>query len=68
VYKTPCASTGNGNAAGMNKITGDAAAMVAQIPALFETLPACSFRNYFPSEIDRPLLERVSTLIRANLE
>jgi len=31
-------STGNGNAAGMNKITGDVAAMAAQIPALFETL------------------------------
>jgi flotillin len=31
-------STGNGDAAGMNKITGDLAKMAAQVPALFETL------------------------------
>ncbi len=31
-------STGNGESAGMNKVTGDIAAMAAQIPALFETL------------------------------
>jgi len=31
-------STGNGDAAGMNKITGDIAKMAAQVPALFETL------------------------------
>lgn len=31
-------STGNGDSAGMHKITGDMAAMAAQIPALFETL------------------------------
>ncbi len=31
-------STGNGDSAGMNKVTGDIAAMAAQIPALFETL------------------------------
>ena len=31
-------STGDGQAAGMNKITGDIAKMAAQIPALFETL------------------------------
>jgi flotillin len=31
-------STGDGHAAGMNKITGDIAAMAAQVPALFETL------------------------------
>src|SRR5712672_3520936 len=31
-------STGNGDNAGMSKITGDMAAMAAQIPALFETL------------------------------
>jgi flotillin len=31
-------STGDGNAAGLNKITGDMAKMAAQIPALFETL------------------------------
>jgi flotillin len=38
VDKITVVSTGNGNAAGMNKITGDLAAMAAQIPALFETL------------------------------
>jgi flotillin len=38
VDKITVVSTGNGTAAGMNKITGDLAAMAAQIPALFETL------------------------------
>ena len=38
VDKITVVSTGNGNAAGMNKITGDLAAMAAQVPALFETL------------------------------
>jgi flotillin len=38
VDKITIVSTGNGNAAGMNKVTGDVAAMAAQIPALFETL------------------------------
>src|SRR5881398_3215992 len=38
VDKITIVSTGNGEAAGMNKITGDVAAMAAQIPALFETL------------------------------
>jgi len=31
-------STGDGNAAGLNKITGDLTKMAAQVPALFETL------------------------------
>jgi flotillin len=31
-------STGNGDATGMNKITGDFAKMAAQVPALFESL------------------------------
>jgi len=31
-------STGNGDAAGVNKITGDIAKMAAQVPALFESL------------------------------
>ena len=31
-------STGNGDSAGINKITGDMTKMVAQVPALFETL------------------------------
>jgi flotillin len=38
VDKITIISTGDGQAAGMHKITGDVAAMAAQIPALFETL------------------------------
>jgi flotillin len=38
VDKITIVSTGNGDTAGMSKITGDMAAMAAQIPALFETL------------------------------
>jgi flotillin len=43
VDKITVVSTGNGSAAGMNKITGDVAAMAAQIPALFETLSGVQF-------------------------
>jgi flotillin len=35
-------STGDGDAAGLNKITGDLTKMVAQVPALFETLSGMS--------------------------
>ena len=38
VDKITVVSTGNGNAAGLHKITGDITTMAAQIPALFETL------------------------------
>jgi flotillin len=38
VDKITIVSTGNGDGAGMSKITGDMAQMAAQIPALFETL------------------------------
>ncbi len=38
VDKITVISTGDGDAAGMHKITGDMAKMAAQIPALFETL------------------------------
>src|SRR5205814_9647565 len=38
VDKITVVSTGNGEATGMNKITGDLTKMVAQVPALFETL------------------------------
>jgi flotillin len=38
IDKITIVSTGNGSAAGMNKITGDMVQMAAQIPALFETL------------------------------
>jgi flotillin len=35
-------STGNGDASGLNKITGDMTKMAAQVPALFETLSGMS--------------------------
>jgi flotillin len=38
VDKITVVSTGNSDAAGMNKITGDLTKMAAQVPALFETL------------------------------
>ncbi len=38
IDKITIVSTGNGDGAGMSKITGDMASMAAQIPALFETL------------------------------
>ena len=38
VDKITIVSTGNTNSSGMHQITGDMAAMAAQIPALFETL------------------------------
>jgi flotillin len=40
-------STGDGHAAGMNKITGDMAAMAAQIPALFESLSGMNMSELF---------------------
>jgi flotillin len=38
VDKITIVSTGNGDTAGMNKITGDMTKIAAQVPALFETL------------------------------
>ena len=38
IDKITIVSTGDGDAAGMHKITGDMTQMAAQIPALFETL------------------------------
>jgi len=38
VDKITIVSTGNGSAAGLNKITGDMAQIAAQVPALFEAL------------------------------
>ena len=38
IDKITIVSTGDGDSAGMHKITGDMAQMAAQIPALFETL------------------------------
>src|SRR5881396_3304615 len=40
-------STGDGEAAGMNKITGDLTKMAAQIPALFETLSGMQMSELF---------------------
>ena len=45
VDKITIVSTGDGDAAGMNKITGDLAKMVAQVPALFETLSGMSINE-----------------------
>jgi flotillin len=47
VDKITIVSTGNGDAAGMNKITGDMAKMAAQIPALFETLSGMQMSDLF---------------------
>jgi flotillin len=40
-------STGNGEAAGLHKITGDITQMAAQIPALFETLSGMPMKELF---------------------
>ncbi len=47
VDKITIVSTGDGAAAGMNKITGDLAKMAAQVPALFETLSGMSMAELF---------------------
>jgi flotillin len=47
VDKITIVSTGNGDAAGMNKITGDIAKMAAQVPALFETLSGMPLNELF---------------------
>jgi flotillin len=47
VDKITIVSTGDGAAAGMNKITGDMAKMVAQVPVLFETLSGMSLGELF---------------------
>ncbi|HEY3835085.1 MAG TPA: SPFH domain-containing protein [Bryobacteraceae bacterium] len=47
VDKITIVSTGNGDSAGMNKITGDMAKMAAQIPALFETLSGMQMSELF---------------------
>src|SRR6476646_6271603 len=45
VDKITIVSTGNGDATGMNKITGDLTKMAAQVPALFETLSGMSMSD-----------------------
>src|SRR6184192_4435487 len=47
VDKITIVSTGDGEAAGMNKITGDLTKMAAQIPALFETLSGMQMSELF---------------------
>src|SRR6201993_3617189 len=47
VDKITIVSTGNGDASGMNKITGDITKMVAQVPALFETLSGMPISELF---------------------
>ena len=47
VDKITVVSTGNGDAAGLNKITGDMTKMAAQIPALFETLSGMPLSELF---------------------
>src|SRR5881409_2191327 len=45
VDKITVVSTGNGDAAGMSKVTGDITKMAAQVPALFETLSGMSINE-----------------------
>jgi flotillin len=47
VDKITIVSTGNGDTAGMSKITGDITKMVAQVPALFETLSGMPLSDLF---------------------
>ena len=47
VDKITIVSTGDGNAAGMHKITGDLTTIAAQIPALFETLSGMQMSELF---------------------
>jgi flotillin len=47
VDKITIVSTGNGDSAGINKVTGDMAKMAAQIPALFETLSGMPLSELF---------------------
>src|SRR6201993_915078 len=47
VDKITIVSTGNGSSAGMHKITGDITEIVAQVPALFETLSGMPISELF---------------------
>src|SRR5438309_730349 len=47
VDKITIVSTGNGDTAGMSKITSDITKMAAQVPALFETLSGMSMAELF---------------------
>jgi flotillin len=45
VDKITVVSTGNGDSAGVNKITGDMTKMAAQVPALFEALSGMQIKD-----------------------
>ncbi len=47
VDKITIVSTGNGDTAGINKVTGDMTKMAAQVPALFETLSGMKLSDLF---------------------
>jgi len=47
VDKITIVSTGNGDAAGMNKVTGDLTKIAAQVPALFEALSGMQMSELF---------------------
>jgi flotillin len=47
IDKITIVSTGNGDASGMHKITGDIVQMAAQVPALFETLSGMPLKDLF---------------------
>jgi flotillin len=47
VDKITIVSTGNGDTAGLNKITGDITKIAAQVPALFETLSGMKISDLF---------------------
>jgi flotillin len=49
VDKITIVSTGNGETAGLNKVTGDLTAIAAQVPALFETLSGMKISDLFGS-------------------
>ena len=49
IDKITIVSTGDGHAAGVNKITGDMAAMAAQVPALFEALSGMKMSDLLSS-------------------
>jgi flotillin len=49
VDKITVVSTGNGETAGLNKVTGDLTKIAAQVPALFETLSGMKISELFNS-------------------
>jgi len=61
VDKITVVSTGNGDSAGVNKITGDMTKMAAQVPALFEALSGMQIKELL-SKVraigDKPAIEK----------